>query len=186
MEEYLNIYDENNVSVGEVKERKLVHQLGLWHREIAIWIMNEKNEVLIQKRAATKKLEPNKWALCAGHISSNETMIEAALREAEEEVGLKKLTPADLKLLEIQKVTSQKDTIKNNHYKYCYILKTNYKEDEFVIQNEELSAVKYISLEKLENLSEDEKKEFTSLFSKKEFKETLEKLKNKLEELKED
>ena len=68
MKEYLNIYDENNVSLGEKKERKVVHEEGLWHREIAVWIIKDKNKVLMQKRAATKKLDPNKWALTAGHI----------------------------------------------------------------------------------------------------------------------
>ena len=95
MKEYLSIYDENNVSLNEIKERKIVHEQGLWHREIAVYILNEKNELLIQKRAATKKLAANKWALCAGHIEASETIIEAAMREVEEEVGIKNLSPAD-------------------------------------------------------------------------------------------
>jgi len=32
--------------------------------------MNEKGEMLLQKRASTKKQEQNKWAICAGHIDA--------------------------------------------------------------------------------------------------------------------
>ena len=77
-------------------------------------------------------------------------------------------------------------TVKNNHYKYCYILKTNLKENEFVIQEEELTDVKYISLENLKKLTDEERKDFVRTFSKETLNEMIEKLENKLEELKED
>ena len=32
--------------------------------------MNEKGEILLQKRATTKKQEQNMWATCAGHVES--------------------------------------------------------------------------------------------------------------------
>lgn len=186
MREYLDIFDENNKSLNEKKERKIVHEKGLWHREIAVWILNEKNEILIQKRAATKKLAPNKWALCAGHIISGETIIEAALREVEEEVGIKNLCPADLILFDIQKTSNITEDVQNNNYKYCYILKTNYKENEFVIQEEELSEVKYISMEELENLSKKESENYAGSLKGKKLKDNLNKIQEKLKELEEE
>ena len=186
MKEYLSIYDENNISLGEKKERKIVHEQGLWHREIAVFILNEKNELLIQKRAANKKLAANKWALCAGHIEASETIIEAAMREVQEEVGIKNLSPADFILFDIRKTEVLTDTVKNNHYKYCYILKTNLKENEFVIQEEELSEVKYVSFEDLINLTDEERKDYTRSLSKENIEMTVEKIENKLKELKED
>lgn len=186
MKEFLDIFDENNKSLNEKKERKIVHEKGLWHREIAVWILNEKNELLIQKRAATKKLEPNKWSLCAGHVISGETIIEAALREVEEEVGIKNLCPADLILFDIQKKSNTTNDICNNNYKYCYILKTNYKENEFVIQKEELSEIKYISINELEILSKNESEHYTNALKGKKLKENLDKIQKKLKELEED
>jgi len=186
MREYLDIFDENNKPLNEKKERKIVHEKGLWHREISIWIINENNEVLIQKRAATKKIAPNKWALCDGHIISGETIIEAAIREAEEEVGLKNLCPADLYLFDIQKKSSEKKDIMNNNYKYCYILKTNYKEEDFTIQEEELSEVKYVSFEKLEELSKKEKDNFAGSLKAERLEDNLNKVKAKLKELEEE
>ena len=51
--------------------------------------MNEKGELLLQKRAANKKQNPNKWGVCAGHIDAGETVEVSAIRELEEELGLK-------------------------------------------------------------------------------------------------
>ena len=186
MKEYLEIFDENNKPLNEKKERKIVHEKGLWHREIAVWIMNDENEVLIQKRAATKKLGANKWDLCCGHVEYGETLIEGALREAKEEVGIKNAGPSDLHLFDIQKSSNVTNDIINNHYKYCYILKTNLKIDDFVIQEEELSEVKYVPLEKLKNLSKEEKENFTGKFSNSSFKNTVEKLEEKLKAIEEE
>ena len=186
MKEYLDIFDENNKSLNEKKERKVVHEKGLWHREVSVWIINENKELLIQKRAATKKLAPNKWSLCAGHIISGETIIEAAIRETEEEVGIKNLSPADFILFDIKKTSNITEDVKNNNYKYCYILITNYKESDFVIQKEELSEVKYISLDKLKNISKEEADNYTGSLKGEKLKNSLTKIQEKLKELKED
>ena len=55
--EILDVVDENNNLTGKTEDRKIVHEKGLWHREVAAWIMNEKGEVLLQKRAPSKKKE---------------------------------------------------------------------------------------------------------------------------------
>ena len=51
MEELIDVLDENGVKTGEVLTRKEVHKRGLWHRAIAVAIINEQNEILIQQRS---------------------------------------------------------------------------------------------------------------------------------------
>ena len=187
MEEYLEIYDENNQDLNQAVERNIVHEKGLFHREISVWILNEKNEFLIQKRASTKKNQPNKWALCAGHIDAGETEIEAALREVEEEVGIQNLKADDFILYDIQKhVSKNTNDIINNHFKYCYILRTNLKENDFIIQKEELSEVKYITFEELFEKSEKEPDNYVNSLKGELLKTNFNKIKEKLKELKED
>ncbi len=53
--EYLDVVDENNNLTGKTEERNIIHEKGIWHREVAVWIMNEQGEILLQKRASTKK-----------------------------------------------------------------------------------------------------------------------------------
>jgi len=50
---------------------------------VAVIIFNEKNEVLLQKRADIKL-----WGIPSGHVEPGETVKEAAIREVLEETGL--------------------------------------------------------------------------------------------------
>ena len=57
--ELVDIVDENNKLTGQVEDRWKAYNKGLWRRTVSCWIMNEKGEVLLQKRTANKK-KPNK------------------------------------------------------------------------------------------------------------------------------
>lgn len=151
--ELLDVVDENNNPTGRIEDREIVHSLGLFHREVAVWILNENNEILIQKRAAIKKQSPNKWALTAGHIDSGEEPLQVAIRETEEELGLK-VPENEMKFLYICKREKKfSDTQYNNHFKHIFYTKTNRKVSEFVLQEEELSEVKYITFKELEEIN---------------------------------
>ena len=87
--EYIDVIDENNNLTGKVVSKNEVHEKGLFYREVIGIIVNDKNEVLLQKRAASKKEHANKWEFCYGHVSAGEMPRTAMLRELEEESGLK-------------------------------------------------------------------------------------------------
>ena len=87
--EYIDIFDYNNNPTGEIKEKTQAHEDGNFHRTAHVWIMNDKKELLLQKRSATKKSHPNFWDISgAGHIRAGETVIEGAIRELKEELGV--------------------------------------------------------------------------------------------------
>lgn len=163
--ELLDIVDEKDNLTGEKADRKIIHEKGLWHREIVVHIINEKKEMLIQKRAATKRLCPNMWALCAGHIDAGEIPIKAAIRELEEEIGLA-VDEDELTYIGIQKTSKKRDGVINNHFKYIYLVKTNTKLEDFKIQCEELSEIKYISIEELIEVIKNKEKNYSFSNSK--------------------
>ena len=66
--ELIDIVDENNELTGQVEERWTAYEKGLWRRTVSCWILNEKGEVLMQKRASNKKRNPNKWAKTGGQV----------------------------------------------------------------------------------------------------------------------
>lgn len=78
---------------GEVKERSAVHRDGDWHGTAHIWLVRRREgriELLLQKRSRTKESFPGCYdTSCAGHLSAGDTFLEAALRELEEELGLR-------------------------------------------------------------------------------------------------
>ena len=47
--EYLDVVDENNNLTGKTEERNIIHEKGIWHREVAVWIMNEQGERALGK-----------------------------------------------------------------------------------------------------------------------------------------
>jgi isopentenyldiphosphate isomerase len=97
-EELLDIFNSKGFALGN-KPRSSVHRGGDWHKTVHVWIVNSSGELLLQKRSDAKESHPGLWDISsAGHITSGQTSIRAALREVEEELGLT-LEPEDLKPL---------------------------------------------------------------------------------------
>lgn len=157
--ELLDIVDENNVLTGEKKDRKTIHEQMLWHRHVSCWIMNEKGELLFQKRAACKERNANKWSKTGGHVDSGETAEQGVIREVEEEIGIH-LEPKDLELIEVFK--SREKT--NKYFAYDYFVVVNYKIEEYTLQEEEVSEVKYFTIEEIEKFKKENNENYT--FSK--------------------
>ena len=153
MEEILDIYTKDGKYLG-TKTRKECHQKdpGFYHKPVWIWIVNNKNEILVQKRASVKKSFPNYWDMpSAGHVAAGETSIEGAIRETEEELGLK---------------TKKEDYIYVGEY-ICektweigqiYLLKLDVSLENIKLQKEEVDEVKWLSYD-----------EFVKLFYSEEF-----------------
>ena len=150
--EYIDIFDENNNPTGEIKEKTQAHEDGNFHRTAHIWIMNDKKELLLQKRSATKKSHPNCWDISgAGHIRAGETVIEGAIRELKEELGVK-TKESDLKFISIVKSTKKP---KNHEFQYVYLLECNNKIENYIFEDEEVSEVKYVHFKDLEKMVEE-------------------------------
>ena len=172
--ELLEYFDENNKKVLGIEEREIIHKSNLWHREVSIWVINEKNEILLQRRSSNKKQGANKLSTTAGHVDVNEDVKVAAMRELNEEVGLS-VNIDELIFLDIYKNVQEG----NMCYKYTYLVRTDKKIDEFVMQEEEVSELMYVTIPELEERIRKEDSELS--FVKKPYvKEILEKVKNLL------
>jgi isopentenyl-diphosphate delta-isomerase len=65
------------------------HYRGLLHRAISVFVFNDRNELLLQKRAASKYHSPNKWTnTCCTHPLPGETPFVSAQRRLSEEMGI--------------------------------------------------------------------------------------------------
>lgn len=152
--ELIDIVDENGNFTGEVMDKEEAHDKNLLHNEVAVFIINDNKQVLLQKRSANKRFNPNKWALCAGHVDTRESLENAALRELNEEVGI------NISINDLKPFAEREFTIRdsNSHITYFYYIKSNLNENDFVIQKEELSEVKWFDLDKVIDMikSEDE------------------------------
>ncbi len=158
--ELLDVYTEDDQKQIGIADRNVVHYYNLWHKEVACWIINEKNEVLLQRRSANKKQCPNMLSITAGHLELGEKPLEAVMREVAEEVGIDDVKKKDYIYLDTFKVQNNN----NYHYKYVYLLKTKRKIEDFIMQKSEVSELFYVSLDNLKEMINENPNEIT--FSK--------------------
>ena len=179
--ELIDIVDENNNLTGQVEERWVAFEKGLWRRTVSCWIMNEKGEVLLQKRAGEKRRNPNKWAKTGGQVDSGETVEEAIFREVKEELGIE--IPKEQ--IKIDSVYKSDD--KNRRFAYNYIFVVDYKLEDYILQKEEVAEVKYFTIEELEEIRKNNDSNYTFCnWSTEDFKREIDKLKSKRREILED
>ena len=87
-EEMLILVDENDNQIGTMGKME-VHRKGLLHRAFSVFIINEKNELLLQQRAFSKYHSPGLWTnTCCSHQNEGETSIQAAKRRLNQEMGI--------------------------------------------------------------------------------------------------
>jgi isopentenyldiphosphate isomerase len=94
--EPIDILTPDGAPTGEVLDKAEAHRIGAWHRAVHLWLIAPAGKVLLQRRAETKENWPGRWDVSvAGHVGAGETAVEAAVREAREELGLQ-LAPSEL------------------------------------------------------------------------------------------
>lgn len=155
-DEMLDILDENGIRTGEVRSRKDVHALGLWHRIALLVIANDRNEILIQQRGISVSKYPGLWDLSvASHVQSGQTSLNTILREVNEEIGFQ--IPRKITVMDFQFVTSFRnqhiagDIIENQYYD-LFLLRENINIDQIVFNDNEVQNVKYINYTKLQEM----------------------------------
>ena len=89
MTEKVILVDKNDKEVGSM-EKQEAHIKGLLHRAFSVFIFNDKNELLLQRRALKKYHSGGLWTnTCCSHPRQNETTQDAASRRLVEEMGMR-------------------------------------------------------------------------------------------------
>ena len=86
--EIFDVVDENDQVTGQATRRE-VHEKGLLHRAVHVFVVNRHGNLLLQKRSRFKDAHPGVWdSSVAGHLDAGEDYAAAAVRELEEEMGI--------------------------------------------------------------------------------------------------
>lgn len=87
-DEIVLIVDADNTVVDQVP-RSRMRARHLAYRATYILVFNSKQQILVQKRTATKDMYPSYYDVAAGGVvTAGESYDESATREAQEELGL--------------------------------------------------------------------------------------------------
>lgn len=86
-EEQVILVNQKDEPIGLMPKLQ-AHEEALLHRAFSVFILNDKNEVMLQQRAADKYHSPLLWTnTCCSHQRSGETNIQAGKRRLQEEMG---------------------------------------------------------------------------------------------------
>ena len=153
--ELFDILNEDGSKTGIVKERGVAHREGALHGTVHIWIVreNEKSgyDVLLQKRSNNKDSHPGCYDISsAGHISAGDEMMESALRELWEELGLS-VQPEHLELFGTTHVKFEKTfygkRFRDNEISSDFVYRQPVDMEKLKLQESEVAEVRWMDYE---------------------------------------
>lgn len=120
------------------------HEKGLLHRAFSVFVFNDKNELMLQRRALNKYHSPGLWTnTCCSHQRDGEDNIDAGKRRLMEEMGF----VTDLKEIVTFIYKAPFDNGLTEH-EFDHVLVGNYN-GEPNINLEEVAEWKWMPLEKV-------------------------------------
>ena len=140
--ELVDLLNNRKELIGETCERNAVPE-GKYRLSIHIWIVNDKNEILIQQRSASRKMFPNMWTNTGGACIAGETSIETVFRELKEELNV---IPNIDNLELIASYKRKKD------YVDVWLLRQNININDLKFNDNEVQAAKWVSIEEWKKL----------------------------------
>lgn len=141
--ELWDIYDDCFQKTGRTHERGVPLEKGENHLIVHIYPINDKGEILIQKRADTVKLKPGVWAVTGGSVIAGEDAFTGCQRELFEEIGLR-ATKENAKMLAILR--------KEDRFRSIWMIKSNAALTDIVMQEEEVSQVKWVMPQEIRDM----------------------------------
>jgi len=88
VEEMLDVVDQDNLLIG-TESRSSVHQKGLRHRGVHVFLFTHDGLLLVQHRSAQRKAAPSALDCSVSeHVQAGEDYSRAAVRGMQEELGL--------------------------------------------------------------------------------------------------
>lgn len=156
--EQIEEYDDEEQPTGKLLTREFAHNFGIWHKGASLFIINEHNEVLLQKRSANKIRNPYLWDFSvAGHVLFGETDVNTLLRESKEEIGY------DLNIKDVKHLIHFKEKVifnkmyKDNTIINVYVARINAENVKFTPERYEIDELKFTSMEELKDMMKDYK-----------------------------
>ena len=142
MAELRDLYDINSNKTDKTYRKGENIPNGYYPMVVMVVIRNSKGEFLMQKRVESKGGD---WGVTGGHPKSGETPIEGIITEVKEELGLNFLQED---FIEYDAGCDGKDCYK------MYFVNKDVELENIKIQKEELSEVKWFSMDELKHMVE--------------------------------
>lgn len=157
-EENVILVNENDEQIGLMAKLE-AHEKAVLHRAFSVFVLNNKNEIMLQQRAQLKYHSPLLWTnTCCSHQREGESNIQAGSRRLYEEMGFK----TDLKELFHFIYKAPFDNGLTEHELDHVMI--GYYDDEPTINPEEVESWKWMKIEDVKNDMEQQADLYTVWF----------------------
>jgi isopentenyldiphosphate isomerase len=142
--EMLDIVNDKDEVIGQHMRKKYVD--GKLHRQVSVFLLNRKGELLVQVRSDNQKLDPSS----SGHVSSGQNYLESAIRETKEELGLNFDKSKFREIGKFRIETKHAGITVNQRFMTLFVVRDNINIEDIKFDPGEVRAVKYVTLDHLE------------------------------------
>ena len=154
--EYFDVVDAAGRPTGETVARSEAHARGIRHRTAHIWVIRAAEgrvQVLLQKRSRDKDSFPGWYdTSAAGHIQAGDEPLPSALRELEEELGIRAV-PEQLAFAGTftarYALEFHDKPFRDNEVVFVYVYTGPVEDRAFRLQAEEVERVDWFDLEEV-------------------------------------
>lgn len=139
--ELVDLYDENRLPLGKTAERNGPKGPGEYRMVVHVCVFDSRGRLLIQRRAPEKFIFPNLWDVSVGGgVDAGETSRQGAEREFREELGVS---------LDLTGLRPTATVNFDGGFDDFYILTRDLAPEDLTLQKEEVTAVRWVSLEEI-------------------------------------
>jgi len=152
MEELFDELDDNGEFTGKTIGRDLAHKNGNYHRAVVLYLVNSRKQVLLQRRSFSKKKWPGYWDVTSGgHVDAGELGLMSAIRELEEELGIK-VKPQDVRYIAGRRTQTEKFEMRDYHHNEYFVAFKDVPIAKIKLQKSEVEEVRWIDFEEFKNM----------------------------------
>ena len=150
--EELILVDEHDREIGTLSKGECHDGEGVLHRAFSVFLFDPQGRLLIQQRAADKRLWPGYWAnSCCSHPRAGENMDEATARRIGEELGVS----AELEFVYKFRYHACYEDLGSEH-ELCWVYAGHTNENDVHVNPSEIADWKFLAPEAVDDLVADE------------------------------
>ena len=162
MDELLDIVNDEDIVTGQ-EMRSTVHQLGLQHRGVHVFLFTSDGKMLVQKRSADRAASPSLLDCSVSeHVKAGEGYLSAAIRGLKEEMGIP--YRHDMDGIEIKPLVKFRMNYGINDNEISTLYEGRVEPDKIKFDPVEIEEVSYYSVDELQEMIKEGNVKFCEWF----------------------
>jgi isopentenyl-diphosphate delta-isomerase len=166
MSDLIDVLSDSGLRTREILSRAEIHRLGKYHRAVHLYLLNSRNEVLLQRRALTVDHFPGFFGISVtGHVEAGEWSSNCVRREVEEELGINSSQLQFDFLFSFFQEAILHETYIDRQFNDIYVTRADIQLDVMQFDRSEVSEVKFVSFERFRAMVMSESSDLAPVYA---------------------